>query len=274
MKKIIITAIIALIVNNLFAQVKFSAELSKALLALNVNLTPFAYDELYNSYDNYSADLPVDYQGAIKHKKVNMAVFFNAEPGRTVNMDARIEKLNSDFSCSDLKILDIPEYKKFVRCSDIRIAMAKNSGNSPDGFDMCMFITMLNGNKELLEYYFFFDNTEETMDAFYEFLMLFRFGMQNRPMSGYSGIGVDFRYSTSKKGYEILSVYENFPAHEVGILPGDIIYTIDDEKLTYDDEDGVWEKLEGDEGSKVKVKVFRYGMYINFEMERKEIQEY
>lgn len=71
----------------------------------------------------------------------------------------------------------------------------------------------------------------------------------------YSGIGVTFYQDD--KGYAVVGVEKNSPAHDAGIKIGDYILKIDDKE--YDDSDAMASAIRGEKGTKVKVTYYRDG---------------
>lgn len=69
------------------------------------------------------------------------------------------------------------------------------------------------------------------------------------------GIGAKFTYN-NEVGL-IVDVYENSPAEKCGMMAGDIIYKVDDEEVAGLDSDQIKEKIQGIEGTQVKITVKR-----------------
>jgi carboxyl-terminal processing protease len=90
----------------------------------------------------------------------------------------------------------------------------------------------------------------------------------------YCGIGATVSQNGKTGVITIVKPFETGPAQKAGILPGDIIYKVNDEEVTGSDLTEVVSKMKGLEGSKVKVTILREGESKPFEFElvRKEIE--
>jgi len=80
-------------------------------------------------------------------------------------------------------------------------------------------------------------------------------------IGSYGGIGVVLigRDPNNESVAEIVQVYEGSPAHQAGLLRGDIIYQVDDEDVLNVDADSIAIKLRGDSGTPVSLAVRRHG---------------
>ncbi len=80
-------------------------------------------------------------------------------------------------------------------------------------------------------------------------------------VGSYAGIGVVLigRDPSNESIVEIVQVYEGSPAHQAGLLRGDIIYQIDGEDVLNIDVDSVAIKLRGDAGTPVALAIRRHG---------------
>lgn len=74
----------------------------------------------------------------------------------------------------------------------------------------------------------------------------------------YVGVGLYITYDTEKMMGYVISPIENSPAAEAGILPGDYIYSIGEEKAATMDLDSLGARLKGEEGTTVDVTFIRY----------------
>ncbi len=84
-----------------------------------------------------------------------------------------------------------------------------------------------------------------------------------------AGIGIEFG---ARDGYlRILRTLPDNPAQEAGVLAGDIIYAVDDEDVYDKSSDYVAQKLRGEAGSTVRLKVYRNGEYLDFTLVREKI---
>jgi C-terminal peptidase (prc) len=105
--------------------------------------------------------------------------------------------------------------------------------------------------------------TKEELDSFYE------------SASGrYSGIGATMSQNSETGIVTIVRPFENSPAAEAGILPGDMLYKVEDEDVVGMDLSVIVAKVKGEEGTIVKLTVVREGVadYIDIEVERREIE--
>ncbi len=76
----------------------------------------------------------------------------------------------------------------------------------------------------------------------------------------YSGIGAVVQQNLKTMYITIVKPYVNGPAYAAGMLPGDIIYMVDDVDVTGMDIDKVVSMMKGPEGTQVKVTVVREGV--------------
>lgn len=88
----------------------------------------------------------------------------------------------------------------------------------------------------------------------------------------YCGIGAVFSQNVSTGRVTVSRVYEGFPACEAGILPEDVLYTVEGEEITGQDLTNVVTKIKGEEGTTVTVSVLRDGKELSFTMERKVVE--
>ena len=96
---------------------------------------------------------------------------------------------------------------------------------------------------------------------------------QANALGNYVGIGIYM--SMDKNGYiVIVSPMKESPAEEVGLQTGDIIVKVDDESVLGLSTEEVSSKVKGEEGTKVKLTIYRDEEYKDFEVERKEIKVY
>lgn len=83
------------------------------------------------------------------------------------------------------------------------------------------------------------------------------------------GIGIELQ-SVGKNNY-VYSVFPESPAQAAGIQPGDVIYAVDGERVSGEPAEGLARRLEGSEGTMVKLTVRRDGRLIDFALERRLI---
>lgn len=90
----------------------------------------------------------------------------------------------------------------------------------------------------------------------------------------YCGIGVEISQNINSGIVTITRVFEDSPAMEAGILPGDIIYKAGDLEATGSDLNMVVSKIKGEEGTKAVLSIVRDGEedYLEFQVERRTIE--
>lgn len=90
----------------------------------------------------------------------------------------------------------------------------------------------------------------------------------------YYGIGVEMSQNMTTGIITITRVFEGSPAEEAGLLPGDVIYKVEDEEVTGEDLTKVVSKVKGAEGTTIPISVAREGEndYLTFDVERRMIE--
>ncbi|MEG1458478.1 MAG: S41 family peptidase [Acetivibrio sp.] len=88
----------------------------------------------------------------------------------------------------------------------------------------------------------------------------------------YCGIGVRVSQDANTGMLMIIEPFTGGPSAKAGILPGDIIYKVEDEKVTGKDISEVVAKIKGKEGTKVALTILRGREELEFRVERKEIE--
>lgn len=91
-------------------------------------------------------------------------------------------------------------------------------------------------------------------------------------LGNFVGIGIYMVKDEEKNVIRILTPIKDTPAYEAGVLPGDIIYKIDDVTYTGDQMSEAAKNIKGDIGTKVKLELIRDTETINLEIERKTIK--
>ena len=87
----------------------------------------------------------------------------------------------------------------------------------------------------------------------------------------YTGIGIYVSYDALQNTMQILNVYENTPAMNAGMMPGDYIVAVDGKTV---EELGYYElvnRMRGEAGTSVTVTVLRDGRELSFTMVRKQL---
>lgn len=90
----------------------------------------------------------------------------------------------------------------------------------------------------------------------------------------YSGIGSTVSQNVQTGVVTIVKPFVNAPAYKAGILPGDIIYKVDDKEVTGLDLTEVVSYMKGKEGTKVKITIIREGESepLEFTVNRKKVE--
>lgn len=103
--------------------------------------------------------------------------------------------------------------------------------------------------------------TKEEMDEF------------NIDVTGnFVGIGVYLTKDIQKNAVIIISPIKDTPAHEAGLLPGDIITKIDDVSYTGEQLTEASNKIKGEEGTNVKLEILRDGKTLTFDITRRTVK--
>lgn len=89
----------------------------------------------------------------------------------------------------------------------------------------------------------------------------------------YCGIGVQVSQNMSTGIITVVRTFVNGSSYEEGMLPGDIIYKVEDEEVTGIDLNTVVTKIKGEEGTYVNVTVYRESEleYLTFRLQRRQI---
>ena len=90
-------------------------------------------------------------------------------------------------------------------------------------------------------------------------------------MGNYVGIGIYMIKNTEHNLIEVQSPIQESPAEKAGILPGDMIVSVDGVKYTGDDMTAASNKIKGEEGTNVKLEILRGTETLNFDITRKKI---
>ena len=90
----------------------------------------------------------------------------------------------------------------------------------------------------------------------------------------YKGIGVVVSQNDETGVITMISVYDNTPAKEAGLVDGDILYKVEGEEVTGIDLDKVVGQIRGEEGTKVHIEIYRESTkeYKEFDVERRTIE--
>ena len=98
--------------------------------------------------------------------------------------------------------------------------------------------------------------------------------MMDSTNGSYYGIGVEMSQNMTTGIITITRVFEGSPAEEAGLLPGDVIYKVQDTEVTGEDLTKVVSMVKGAEGTTVLISVAREGEsdYLTFDVERRTIE--
>lgn len=98
--------------------------------------------------------------------------------------------------------------------------------------------------------------------------------MMDSTNGSYYGIGVEMSQNMTTGIITITRVFEGSPAEEAGLLPGDVIYKVQDTEVTGEDLTKVVSMVKGAEGTTVPISVAREeeSDYLTFDVERRTIE--
>ena len=91
-------------------------------------------------------------------------------------------------------------------------------------------------------------------------------------IGNFGGIGVYMVKDTETNQIMVLSPIKNSPAEKAGSRPGDCIVEVDGNACTGDDFSNISNKIKGEVGSTVKLKIQRDGETLDFEIKRENIK--
>ena len=98
--------------------------------------------------------------------------------------------------------------------------------------------------------------------------------MMEETTGEYCGIGVLMQADTKTGVISIVRVFEGSPAEKAGLKAGDVFYKVTDKDVTGIDSDKLVAMIRGEEGTKVKIEVYRASekRYVTTEVERKKVE--
>lgn len=96
--------------------------------------------------------------------------------------------------------------------------------------------------------------------------------LQESTQGVYCGIGARVSQDVKTGIITIVQLFEGSPAIDAGILPGDIIYKVEDEEVTGTDLSKVVAKMKGKEGTSVELTVVRESKKVDCTVIREEIE--
>lgn len=90
----------------------------------------------------------------------------------------------------------------------------------------------------------------------------------------YCGIGVEISQNISTGIVTITRVFEDGPAMEAGLRPGDVLYKVGDFEATGEDLTMIVSKIKGEEDTEVQISIVREGEedYLEFQVKRRTIE--
>ena len=94
---------------------------------------------------------------------------------------------------------------------------------------------------------------------------------QEQMANAYVGVGITIQLDEQTGGFRIMEVNENGPAHEAGLLPGDMIIGAAGQDIRGMDTEGVAGLVKGKENTKVELTVLRDGEEKRFTVTRKKV---
>lgn len=171
-------------------------------------------------------------------------------------------------------------YQYFVNYkNDSRSLVATTTSNSD-------ITTTLNKYKSIIDKYYLGEINEEKLkegaikgyiegleDPYTEYIS--KEDMQDYlddTMGNFVGIGIYMVKNTEVNKIQVLAPIKNSPAEKAGILPGDLIISVDDVSYTANDMSVASNKIKGEEGSSVKVEILRGTETKTFELKRENIK--
>lgn len=94
---------------------------------------------------------------------------------------------------------------------------------------------------------------------------------QEQILGNFVGIGIYMISNEEHDLIQVLSPIKDSPAYEAGILPGDLIVSVDGVEYKATDMTVAANKIKGAEGTKVKVKILRDNKELEFELTRRKV---
>lgn len=94
---------------------------------------------------------------------------------------------------------------------------------------------------------------------------------QEQILGNFVGIGIYMISNEEHNLIQVLSPIKDSPAFEAGILPGDLILTVDGVEYKATDMTVAANKIKGEEGTKVKIKILRDDEELEFELIRRKV---
>lgn len=97
---------------------------------------------------------------------------------------------------------------------------------------------------------------------------------QESTNGSYYGIGVSVSQNIKTGIITLVKPFRGSPSYEAGILPGDVLFSVNGTEVTGMDLQAVVAMIKGEEGSTVKLTVVREGEagYLDFDVERRQVE--
>ena len=165
-----------------------------------------------------------------------------------------------------------------------------NFATTEDGssIDVEDVIDKLEGLNELIDQYYIEDvNDGDLVDGIYKgyvagigdpysnYYTKEEYNALKESSSGiYFGIGASVSQDVKTGIITIVKPFVSSPAYEVGLLPGDVLYKVDNEEVTGEDLTEVVSKIKGPEGSSAELTIIREGntKELEFSVPRRQIE--
>ena len=173
-------------------------------------------------------------------------------------------------------------YQYFVKDTDSGKYIVLNNSSSKDDSKV---VSSLKNIMSLIDNYYLGEQDEEKLsegaikgyvnalgDQYTEYISKNDMeDYKNQIMGNYVGIGIYMVANTEKNLIQVLAPIKESPAEKAGILPGDLIKTVDGVEYTSEDMTVAANKIKGEAGTKVKLKILRGENELDFELTRAEI---
>ncbi|MBQ9657895.1 MAG: S41 family peptidase [Clostridia bacterium] len=173
-------------------------------------------------------------------------------------------------------------YQYFVKDTDSGKYIVLNNSSSKDDSKV---VSSLKNIMSLIDNYYLGEQDEEKLsegaikgyvnalgDQYTEYISKNDMeDYKNQIMGNYVGIGIYMVANTEKNLIQVLAPIKESPAESAGILPGDLIKSVDGVEYTSEDMTVAANKIKGEAGTKVKLKILRGDNELDFELTRAEI---
>ncbi len=171
-------------------------------------------------------------------------------------------------------------YQLFTNSSSAKLAMLTKSSDNKD------IENALNRYKAIIDKYYLGEIDEEKLeegaikgyveglgDPYTEYIS--KEDMKDYlddTMGNFVGIGIYMVKNTEANKVQILAPIKNSPAEKAGILPGDLIVSVDGTNYTAEEMSTVSSKIKGESGTTVKLEILRGTESKTFELKRESIK--